>query len=350
MKKIALLFFFVNVLQAQNEEPGFSLEIHLDKNLPGYVYLAYGDKVDSSLVVNKNLSFKGTVENGVSSASIFKKEGHFRLSKDLYLENTEINIVAAVELMKINDTLTFISLKAKSISGSRTTDINDAYDDFINLYSSNLDFDQMRFAKVNEIVLANPKNPIAGDLLYGLFRSGKYSNEALKDIYSKIDKDYQNEFPMRKIENKLFPENFVETNKPVFNFILPDQYGALFSSKTLKGKWILINFWASWCAPCREQFPEMKRIYDLFKSKNFEILAISIDKTKTDWLKALSIEKPQWINVIEGLGTAGPIAAKYNLFGVPQNYLIDSDGNIIAKDITPELLEKVLQSVIRLPR
>jgi len=345
-----MLFFFVNVLQAQNEKPGFSLEIHLDKNLTGYVYLAYGDKVDSSLVVNKNLSFKGTIENGVRSASIFKKEGHFRLSRDLYLENTDINIVADVESMKISDTLTFIQLKAKSISGSRTTDLNDAFDDFVDQYGSNLDFDQMRLDKVVGIVLANPKNPIAGDLLYHLFRSGKYSNDTLKNVYFKIDKGYQNEFPMRKIENSLFPENFVATNKPVFNFTLPAQNGTLFDSKTLKGKWILIDFWASWCAPCREQFPEMKRIYDLFKDKNFEILAVSIDKSKSDWLTAISIEKPQWINVIEGLGTAGPIAAKYNLYGVPHNYLIDSDGNIIAKDITLELLEKVLDSVALLPR
>jgi thiol-disulfide isomerase/thioredoxin len=86
---------------------------------------------------------------------------------------------------------------------------------------------------------------------------------------------------------------------------LPDTTNKLFDTTILKGKWYLIDFWASWCGPCRQQLPELKRVYEVNKSKDFEIVGISIDERKGDWIKALDKEQLYWINIIENKGFVG---------------------------------------------
>ena len=343
MKKIGYILIFLNGLFGQCQKQGFALQITVDQYFSGYVYLAYDDKIDSSLVVNKQLNFKGILEKNVANASLFKKGEFFRIDKPLYIENTVINIVTQVEKkkVKIKDTLT--TLKIKSIIGSRTSDIYTNYEIFKKQHEEDPNYTLELLKKVDSIVTTNPKNTIASDLLFKLLLSDQYDNQSLEKIYMKIDKDFQGYFAMRKIENHLFPQNFVTTNQPIYNFVLPNENDIAFDTQTLKGKWILIDFWASWCAGCLEQFPQLRNIYGSYKDKNFEIVSVSIDKMKTDWKATLAKENLNWINLIEGQGTSGPVATKYNLFGVPKNFLIDSEGSIIAENITLELLEKVLQ-------
>lgn len=341
MKKAICVLLILIALKSYAQPQGFTLEISLDKNFPGYVYLYYEDKVDSSLVVNKQLRFKGFLDKGVSVGGLNKRNAYFTIDKKLYLENTDISIVANVATKKWNENDTLTILEVQSISGSRTIDLNESVNEFIKMHERDSDFHEKLYHKVDAIVTANPQNPIASDLVFELMRQ-KYDNAAIEKLYRKIDKEKQELFSMRKIENKLFPKDFVETNDPIFNFTLPDRNGKPFDTQTLQGQWILIDFWASWCTPCREQIPGLKRIYDLYRAKNFEIVAVSVDQKKNEWIAALDKEQPQWINVIEHQYLSGPIATKYNLYGVPHNYLVDANGKIIAKDVTLELLEKIL--------
>lgn len=345
MKKLlfCLLPFFC---LAQSKQVTFSLEIMLDKDFPEYVYLAYEDKIDSSQAINKMLSFKGRVEKEICLAGFMLADNkYFRLSKPLYLENSNIVIVADVvkKKVRINDTLT--TFEVKSITGSKTNTIYEGIDGFRKNHKSDSDYPQKFLEKADAIVTENPKNPLAGELLYDLIGDKSYDKELLKKIYFKIDRSFQDEFPIHKVENYLFPESFVKTNGKMFHFSLPDKQNKLFNTETLKGKWIFLDFWASWCGPCREQFPELKRIYETYKNKNFEIVSVSIDKKQPRWLEALGEENPQWINVIEEQDTSGPIARKYDLLGVPHNYLIDPEGKIIANNMQLEQLEKVLQGL-----
>lgn len=341
MRKIFvfLLVFFFNTAPAQS----FSLEIVLDKDFPGYVYLHYDGAIDSSLVANKRLHFSGKLEKPVTQGRFrVEQPKYWRLDKPVYLENSEITIVAHVTQKKVleNDTLT--TLEVQSVSGSRTNDVLHDYEGFQQQNGHRHDYVQKWLEKTDAVLTANPQNPIAGDLLYDLLRSKKYDQETLKKLYYKIEPNFQDEFVWRKIENELFPGLFVQTNGPVYNFSLPDKNGMAFDTQALKGKWIFIDFWASWCVPCREQFPELKRLRESYKSKGFEIVSVSIDKRHSDWIKALDEENPGWPNLIEGQGNSGPIAKKYNLSGVPANYLIDPSGKIIAQRMELALLEKIL--------
>ncbi|SKA47351.1 Thiol-disulfide isomerase or thioredoxin [Chitinophaga eiseniae] len=118
--------------------------------------------------------------------------------------------------------------------------------------------------------------------------------------------------------------------KQVRDFSLPDPQGKLIPFSSLKGKYVLIDFWASWCAPCRKSFPHMREVYQQYKDQNFVIYSISIDKSKTDWLKAVGEENNPWLQSLDNINVAG---SGFAITGVPTTYLIAPDGKIMMKEI-----------------
>jgi len=118
--------------------------------------------------------------------------------------------------------------------------------------------------------------------------------------------------------------------KKVKDFTLPDPQDQSFAFSSLKGKYILIDFWASWCSPCRQSFPRMREVYSAYKDKNFEILSISIDQSKPDWLKAVKQENNPWPQVLDNNSIS---ASGFAVTGVPTTFLIGPDGKIVMKEV-----------------
>lgn len=122
--------------------------------------------------------------------------------------------------------------------------------------------------------------------------------------------------------------------------------GQYVSLTSLKGKYVLIDFWASWCAPCRKEIPELKRMYQKFKDKGFTILSVSIDDDREKWIAAVNEEKMGWPNVSDLKGSDGLAANTFNIHAIPQNILVDPSGKIIAKNLNMGELNKKLESFI----
>ena len=116
----------------------------------------------------------------------------------------------------------------------------------------------------------------------------------------------------------------------VSNFSLPDPTGNSVDFASFKGKYVLIDFWASWCGPCRESFPHMREVYKKYKSDNFEVYSISIDESKAAWLKAVKEENIPWI---QSLDTKNISQKGFAVTGIPVTFLIDPQGKIIAKEV-----------------
>ncbi|WP_140938521.1 TlpA family protein disulfide reductase [Sphingobacterium lumbrici] len=116
----------------------------------------------------------------------------------------------------------------------------------------------------------------------------------------------------------------------VKNFQLPDQHGKTQSFDQYKGKYVLLDFWASWCSPCRASFPRIREVYSKLNGKDFEIVNISIDQNKQAWLKAVGEEANPWPQLYDDCKVAYEF---FNISAVPTSYLIDPDGKIIMKEI-----------------
>lgn len=124
--------------------------------------------------------------------------------------------------------------------------------------------------------------------------------------------------------------------------------GKDFKLSLLKGKVVLMDFWATWCAPCVQEQPELRKIYEKHKAqiegKTFEILGISLDKSKENWKKVVDANKIEWTQIGDLKFWKSPIAKAYSINELPYNLIIDAEGKIIAKNLHGEELEKFLET------
>ena len=133
------------------------------------------------------------------------------------------------------------------------------------------------------------------------------------------------------------------------DFTQKDPAGKSVKLSDFRGKYVLIDFWASWCAPCRQENPNVVKAYAQFKNKNFEILGVSLDNpnARTAWLNAIEKDKLTWTQVSDLQGWKNQAAVLYGVESIPQNYLIDPNGVIIAKNLRGENLIRTLSNVLK---
>jgi len=126
--------------------------------------------------------------------------------------------------------------------------------------------------------------------------------------------------------------------------LLPDVNGKNVALSSLRGKYVLLDFWASWCKPCRGENPNIVAAYQKYKGKNFTILSVSLDNNKDAWQRAIQDDHLEWTQVCDLKGWSSIAAVTYNVQSIPTNFLIDPQGRIIANDLRGDVLDKVLKA------
>ena len=123
--------------------------------------------------------------------------------------------------------------------------------------------------------------------------------------------------------------------------------GKKISLSSLRGKVVLVDFWASWCGPCRKENPHVKEIYSKYKDKGFEIYAVSLDNNKMQWEGAIAKDGLPWKHVSELKGWKGAVSRQYNVSSIPQTFLLDKEGRIVATDFRSNQLEGLLDGLLQ---
>lgn len=127
---------------------------------------------------------------------------------------------------------------------------------------------------------------------------------------------------------------------------LPSAGGDTIRLSSLKGKVVLLDFWASWCGPCRVANKGLAKIYDKYKGKGFEIFSVSLDERKEDWQKAVKKDKISWLQVIDPGGWETPTAQRWNIFALPTTFLIDKEGILVEMDLEGKALENAIKDLL----
>lgn len=168
----------------------------------------------------------------------------------------------------------------------------------------------------------------------------------LDSITANFDKSTASSLYAKKLKERVAVLKTVDIGQPAVDIKLPDTAGNLFALSSLNGKYVLIDFWASWCSPCRKENPNVVKAYQMYKDKGFDILGVSMDQNKKNWIKAIKDDNLSWhqISDLKGWGCEG--GKLYGVNSIPHSVLIGKDGKIIAKDLRGEDLLKKLAELM----
>jgi peroxiredoxin len=176
----------------------------------------------------------------------------------------------------------------------------------------------------------------------------KMEPENIENLLKKLPISLQKLPALLKLQVELLAAKATMPGKPILNFTLTDTVGRQVSLSDFKGKYIFLDFWASWCAPCRRENPNIVKQFYKYKDRNFTVLSVSMDKpeARQAWLNA--IHKDQiglWTHLCDSKGFSGEVATAYYIKSIPTNFLIDPDGKFVARNLYGDALDKELSKI-----
>ncbi len=166
-------------------------------------------------------------------------------------------------------------------------------------------------------------------------------------IATLLNKNIPNSRYTIQLNERLKPFRNTAIGQVAPDITLPTPDGGTKSLSSLRGKYVLVDFWASWCGPCRKENPNVVKMYNKYKDKGFEIFGVSLDQSKDKWLKAIADDNLSWSHVSDLQGWQSSAAQLYNVNAIPQSVLIDPQGKIIAKGLRGEDLEQKLAVLLK---
>jgi thiol-disulfide isomerase/thioredoxin len=194
------------------------------------------------------------------------------------------------------------------------------------------------------------EQPFFINSLAAIHHSIRWNSEADTALMDQMVSFFQKNYPKydltRQLVNKVNATKRIAIGAVAPGFVSTDTAGEKIDLKGYRGKYTFVEFWASWCAPCREESPTLVRLYNEYKDKGFAILSVSIDKNTTQWKSAIRQDGYTWENVCDLNGYGGPTAALYTVTAIPNSFLLDKNGRIIAKNLRGKALESKLAELM----
>jgi peroxiredoxin len=370
MKKILLGLAMCSTFAANAQKKNLELTAKiagLPNNTVVYLWGPLTNKTDSTYTKDNGFSFNVDMSGGGSTYILQVGGGSDTQGTVLYLEAGKMNITGKGPYFKdakytgspfvadwvdvsekILDRDTCVSQKqaaeeelaaAMSIGDEEAT------------HAATAKVTALKRREVDASLLWISKHPNSGvtSYLINAYLPDAMSKSDLLALINKLGPDAKNTFTIKKMLTGLTGGNGIMTgllNKPAPGITVTDQNGKNVSLSDFKGKYVLVDFWASWCKPCRAENPNLVSAFGKYSGKNFTILSVSLDTEKNKWLQAISEDKLSWTHVSDLKGGDSKAAKDYGVIGIPASFLVDPKGNIINIGFHGDALEKRLAELL----
>ncbi|MEN2399050.1 redoxin domain-containing protein [Flavobacterium sp. MC2016-06] len=306
-----------------------------------FAYLYYNDIQDSVKIVNKQFEFKGTVNDTVVAKIYLQSAAN---APQFYLENNNIALNISVEKI-LKDGKSIQTMHIDSIKGSYSLELQKQYLNFYQSNTSKKDFSKLLYSELTVFFNKHRTHPFSGAILAELALVNPILNkEQLTTLYSILDTTKQDSQYLNLYKKGIEKLDTYAVGKPFLDFELQNQNGNTVHLKEYKGKIVLIDFWASWCAPCRKKNPELIDLKQQFAAANFEIIGISRDKNKKQWISAIAKDKLDWVNLLD---EDQKMENTMGIENIPYNYLLDEKGIIIGVNLDLKDIKQILSDVTK---
>ncbi|PRD55987.1 TlpA disulfide reductase family protein [Sphingobacterium gobiense] len=197
---------------------------------------------------------------------------------------------------------------------------------------------------------SHPASQVSFDLMKEIGRPNLLAEryDEMSEIYSNLSEEWRDSEDGQRVGRLLLGAKKLGIGKDAIDFTMNDVSGNPISLSDFRGQYVFLDFWASWCVPCRAENPHLVEAYEKFKDKNFTILGVSLDKEngKQKWLDAIEKDGLPWIHVSDLKGFDNAAAKSYEVQSIPMNYLIDPEGKIVAVGLRGKQLIRHLEKTL----
>lgn len=362
MKKIQLLIALISIgisAVAQSDKTNYRISGDIENLADGWIYKMSDDRssLDSTKVNSGRFTFTGHV-SAPERAFLQIKGGRdmvtFFLDKD-----AEIKIKGMAKQFENADVTGGKTQAENNVLLARTKQIRGQLDELNQLYEESelkgitpdksLDhkydslFNQMK--AINKAFIREYPSSFVSlfkikEMMYSLMP------EEMGELYDGLATSVKSSIAGKETGKLIAIKKNADVGQMALEFSLADTLGKKISLASFKGKYVLLDFWASWCGPCRAENPHVLKAYNTFKDKGFTVFAVSRDNNRKAWLKAIHEDKLPWTQVIDSDGDKA-VANLYGVTGIPASYLIDPTGKIVAVNLRGDGLISALQELIK---